>query len=78
MELVRQLSCASNRAGGKRLAPCSRFEPTWRARRFALNAMSSIIAAAIAEAPAWALVGLIMPDEQLREAGAEELGQWIA
>ena len=38
----------------------------------------SIIAAAIASAPAWALVSLTMPDDDLRERGTEELGGWIA
>lgn len=43
-----------------------------------MTADASIIAAAIADAPAWALVGLTMPDEQMRERGAEELARWIA
>lgn len=38
----------------------------------------SIIAAAIADAPAWAIVSLTVPDEQLRHAAADELGRWIA
>ena len=38
----------------------------------------STIAAAIADAPAWALIGLTMPDPQMRERGAEELARWIA
>lgn len=36
------------------------------------------IARAITTAPAWALVGLTMPDEQMRENGAHELARWIA
>jgi hypothetical protein len=36
------------------------------------------IAAAIFDAPAWALVSLTMADDQLRESGALELARWIA
>ena len=43
-----------------------------------MTAATSIIAAAIADAPAWALIGLTMPDAQMRERGAEELARWIA
>ena len=43
-----------------------------------MPASPSLIAAAIADAPAWALIGLTMPDEQMRERGAEELARWIA
>ena len=43
-----------------------------------MTAATSIIAAAIVDAPAWALIGLTMPDEQMRERGAEELARWIA
>lgn len=35
------------------------------------------IAHAITTAPAWALVSLTMPDEQMRENGAHELARWI-
>jgi hypothetical protein len=35
------------------------------------------LAQAIQEAPAWALVSLTMPDEQLRQDGAAELARWI-
>lgn len=42
-----------------------------------MTAPASTIAAAIADAPAWALVGLTMPDPQMRERGAEELARWI-
>ncbi len=43
-----------------------------------MNANPAVIAAAIADAPAWAVIGLTMPDEQMRERGAEELARWIA
>ena len=42
-----------------------------------MTANPSTIAAAIADAPAWALIGLTMPDPQMRERGAEELARWI-
>ena len=42
-----------------------------------MTASPSIIAAAIVDAPAWALVGLTMPDADMRERGAEELARWI-
>ena len=35
------------------------------------------IAHAITTAPAWALISLTMPDEQLRQDGAHELARWI-
>lgn len=37
----------------------------------------SVVADAIASAPAWALVSLTMPDDQLRMSGADELARWI-
>lgn len=43
-----------------------------------MTAATSIIAAAIADAPAWVLVGLTTPDAQMRERGAEELARSIA
>lgn len=43
-----------------------------------MNASPAVIAVAIMEAPAWAVIGLTMPDEQMRERGAEELARWIA
>ena len=39
--------------------------------------LQKAIAQAITTAPAWALVSLTMPDEQLRENGAHELARWI-
>lgn len=35
------------------------------------------IAATISTAPAWALVSLTVPDEQLREDGAQELARHV-
>ena len=43
-----------------------------------MNATPTVIAAAINDAPAWALVSLTMPDADLLERGAEELARWIA
>lgn len=43
-----------------------------------MNVSPAVIAAAIVDAPAWALIGLTMPDEQMRERGAGELARWIA
>jgi hypothetical protein len=42
-----------------------------------VNATTAQLAQAIASAPAFAIIALTMPDEQMRERGAEELARWI-
>jgi hypothetical protein len=76
MSLARYISASVDRAFAREQEiELARIEQT---QNIAAMSDPATIAAAITDAPAWAIISLSMPDEQLRYDGAAELARWIA